>query len=171
VQVEWRAFLLRPDTPPEGRELPYPPDVLEQRMAPLRAQADELGLPMTVHERVSNSRPALEAAEYAREQRLFEPFHRAAFHAYWAEGRDIGRMGVLREIAESVGLDPDGMEQALDEQRYTARVESDHDLAVRIGFTGVPAFILGNRAIIGAQPYQAFEQVMAQLGRSKRRQT
>jgi predicted DsbA family dithiol-disulfide isomerase len=34
--------------------------------------------------------------------------------------------------------------------------------------TGVPAFIIGNRAIVGAQPYDVFEHVMGLLGREKR---
>jgi predicted DsbA family dithiol-disulfide isomerase len=165
--VEWRAFLLRPDTPPEGRPLPYPPEVIEQRLAPLREQAAELGLPMVSHARVPNSRPALEASEYAREVGQFDAFHRAVFRAYWVGDRDIGSLTVLQEVAQEVGLDAGELATALAEGRYADRVEEDVDLAARIGFTGVPAFILGNRAIVGAQPYEVFERVMSLLGRDK----
>ena len=130
--------------------------------------AAEAGLPMTDRDWVSNSRPALEAAEYARDQGLFNPFHRAVFTAYFAEGRDIGKHDVLHEIATSVGLDADGMIAALDEGRFTARVQMDLDLSREIGLTGVPAFIIGNRAIVGAQPYDVFEYVMELLGRKSR---
>ena len=108
------------------------------------------------------------AAEFAREQGLFEPFHRAVFHAYFAEGRDIGKLDELRAIARTVGLDEAGLLQALDEGRYTAQVDGDYGLALRLGLNAVPAFIIGNRAILGAQPYEAFEQVMELLGREKR---
>jgi predicted DsbA family dithiol-disulfide isomerase len=165
--VEWRGFLLRPDTPPEGRPLPYPPEVIEQRLAPLREQAAEIGLPLVSHLRVPNSRPALEASEYAREVGQFDPFHRAVFHAYWAEDKDIGSITVLQQIARDVGLDDGELAMALEEGRYADRVEEDIDLAARIGFTGVPAFILGNRAIVGAQPFEVFERVMSLLGREK----
>lgn len=130
--------------------------------------AAEAGLPMGDRDWVSNSRPALEAAEYARDQGQFAPFHRAVFNAYFAEGRDIGKHDVLREIAAEVGLDADGMTDALNEGRYTDRVEDDLETSRQIGITGVPAFIIGNRAIVGAQPYEVFEHVMGLLGREKR---
>ncbi len=129
--------------------------------------AAEAGLPMTTRDWVSNSRPALEAAEFAREQGLFDPFHRAVFSAYHAEGRDIGKQEVLREIAKAVGLDADEMVAALNEGRYTARVEENLAFSREIGLTGVPAFIIGNRAIVGAQPYNVFEYVMDLLDREK----
>lgn len=130
--------------------------------------AAEAGLTMTDRNWISNSRPALEAAEYAREQGRFEPFHRAVFDAYFAEGRDIGKHDVLREIATSVGLDADGMIDALNDGRYVDRVDEDLEISRQIGLTGVPAFIIGNRAIVGAQPYEVFEYVMGLLGREKR---
>lgn len=130
--------------------------------------AAEVGLPIVDRDWISNSRPALEAAEYAREQGLFGPFHTAVFTAYFAEGRDIGKHEVLREIATSAGLDASGMIDALNQGRYTARVNEDVEISRRIGLTGVPAFILGDRAIVGAQPYDVFEYVMSLLGREKR---
>lgn len=129
--------------------------------------AAEAGLPLVDRDWISNSRPALEAAEYARENGLFDPFHRAVFTAYFAEGRDIGKHEVLREIATSVGLDAEGMIDALVEGRYAARVSEDIDISRQLGLTGVPAFIIGNRAVVGAQPYNVFEYVMGLLGREK----
>ncbi len=169
--VEWRAFLLAPDTPPEGRPHPLPPEVRAQRSAPLREMAAAAGLTMVDRDWVSNSRPALEAAEFAREHGDFDAFHRAVFTAYWAEGKDIGQVEVLKEIAESVGLDAEAMATAIEEGRYREQVMADYELAQRIGFSGVPAFIVGNRAIVGAQPYEVFEQVMTMLGREKREAT
>jgi predicted DsbA family dithiol-disulfide isomerase len=129
--------------------------------------AAEVGLPIVDRDWISNSRPALEAAEYAREQGCFDPFHRAVFTAYFAEGRDIGKHDVLREIATSVGLNAVGMIDALNDGRYAERVNEDLEISRQIGLTGVPAFILGNRAIVGAQPYNVFEYVMGLLGREK----
>lgn len=166
--MEWRAYLLAPDTPPEGRPYPYPPEVRKQRSAPMREMAAEVGLTIVDRDWVSNSRPTLEAAEYAREKGLFDRFHRAVFDAYFAEGRDIGKRDVLGEIAASVGLDAAGLNTALEVGRYTARVNEDLEISRELGLTGVPAFIIGNRAIVGAQPYNVFEYVMELLGREKR---
>ncbi len=130
--------------------------------------AAEAGLSMADRDWISNSRRALEAAEFARDRGLFDPFHRAVLSAYHAEGRDIGKLDVLREIATSAGLDADAMIAALDDGRYAGRVDEDLEMSRQIGLTGVPAFIIGNRAIVGAQPYNVFEYVMELLGREKR---
>jgi predicted DsbA family dithiol-disulfide isomerase len=164
VEIEWRAYLLRPDTPPEGMPHPLPPDVRAQRSAPLREMAADAGLPMVDRDWVSNSRPALEAAEYARSVGLYDPFHRAVFAAYFAEGRDIGRISVLKEIAISVGLDPVALADALQRGDYAPVVDEDVQLSTDIGLRGVPAFIIGNQAIVGAQPFHVFEQVMESIG-------
>ena len=108
-------------------------------------------LPIVDRDWISNSRLALEAAEYAREQGAFEPFHRAVFVAYFAEGRDIGTLEELRALARQVGLDEQGLAEALAERRYAERVDYDVARAARLGLTAVPAFIIGNRAILGAR--------------------
>jgi predicted DsbA family dithiol-disulfide isomerase len=167
VVVEWRAFLLDPTTPPEGKPYPYPPEVRAQRSGPMRAMAAEVGLTITDRDFVANSQLALQAAEFAREQGLFEPFHRAVFDAYFAEGRDIGKLDELRVIARTVGLDEAGLVAALEDKRYAPRVLEDVQLAARIGISAVPAFIIGNRAIMGAQPYEVFEELMGIYGREK----
>jgi predicted DsbA family dithiol-disulfide isomerase len=170
VVVDWRAFLLDPTTPPEGRPHPYPKEVREQRSGPIHDMAASVGLPMTGRDWISNSRPALEAAEFVKEHapEHFDAYHHAVFSAYFAEGRDIGDVEVLKEIANGIGIDADAMAQAVADGSYRQRVDEDYQLAQRIGFSGVPAFILGNRAIVGAQPYEVFEEVMEILGREKR---
>jgi predicted DsbA family dithiol-disulfide isomerase len=130
--------------------------------------ARDAGLPIVDRDWISNSRIALEASEYAREAGMFDAFHRHVFHAYFAEGRDIGRLNEIKAIGAEAGLDPDELEQAITSGRYAERVNEDLTLAARIGLTGVPAFILGNRAIIGAQPYEAFEHVMTLVGARKK---
>ncbi|HUG14192.1 MAG TPA: DsbA family protein [Thermomicrobiales bacterium] len=168
IDVEWRAFLLRPDTPPEGMPHPLPPNVRAQRSAPMREMAANAGLTIVDRDWISSSRLALEASEYARLRGAFEPFHRAVFHAYFAEGRDIGSIDVLAELGASVGLDPEAMIETVQRGDFAHLIDEDVLLSSDLGLTGVPAFILGNRAIVGAQPYDVFEQVMGMLGARKR---
>jgi predicted DsbA family dithiol-disulfide isomerase len=166
--VEWRAYLLRPDTPDEGMPHPIPYTIRQQRGAAMRAMMAEAGLTYVENDWVSNSRKALEAAEYARDQGVFDAFHRAVFHAYFSEGWDIGKLEVLEDVAREVGLDPTAVADAVTSGRYTDRVDEDLALAQHIGLRGVPAFIIGNRAIVGAQPYEVFEQVMGLLGAARK---
>lgn len=160
--------MLDPSTPEGGRPHPYPPEIRAQRSGPLRQMAADAGVTIVDRDWISNSRKAHEAAMFARDAGSFAPFHRAMLDAYFAHGRDIGDINVLLELAGECGLDTVELRAALEDGHYARHVDQDAALAWRIGFTGVPAFILGNRAIIGAQPYQVFEEVMALLGREKR---
>ncbi|MFQ5342774.1 MAG: DsbA family protein [Anaerolineae bacterium] len=164
VEVEWRAFELHPETPPEGMRLPWADDPRYEAMAErLREMAAKAGLPMNPPAWISNSRRALEAAEYAREQGKHQAFHDAVFRAYFAEGQDIGDWGVLQEIAEAVDLDGTAMREAVERGAYRAGVDAQIGEARRLRITGVPTYILGNLAVVGAQPYEVFQRAMARL--------
>ena len=63
--------------------------------------SEEIGLKMKRPSFIACSRPALEAAEYAKEKGKFDQFHLAVFKAYWEEGKNIGERSILREIAKS----------------------------------------------------------------------
>lgn len=170
VEVEWRAFELHPGTPPEGTRLPWADDARYEAMAErLRQMAGEVGLPMNPPTLISNSRRALEAAEYAREQGKHEAFHDAVFRAYFAQGQDIGDWGVLQELAEAVDLDDAAMREAVERGAYRAAVDAQTSEARRLGITGVPTYILDNLAVVGAQPYEVFQRAMDRLGLEARR--
>lgn len=167
AEVEWRPFLLRPDTPPEGMELPAH---IRARMAGtanaerLKQMARAAGLEMVTPTRIPNARRAHEATEYAGQQGKGEAFHRVVFRQFYGEGRDISRWEVLREAAAEVGLNPDVMQRETDSGQYRAVVEAHFDEAYARGISGVPTYILDDKhAIVGAQPYEAFQQALARL--------
>jgi predicted DsbA family dithiol-disulfide isomerase len=168
VEVEWKAFELRPGTPPEGMSRPVKPGETGELSQSVRNLAGEIDLKMIRPSFTPNSRPALEAAEYAKEKGKFEAFHLAVFKAFWEDARNIGLHNVLREIAESCGLDGAELLQALDEGRYTASVVKQDAEAHEMGINGIPAYIVGNYFIEGAQPYSFFQKAVNLLKRRKK---
>ena len=165
VEVDWRPFFLHPDTPPEGLRMS---GEARERWRPthdrLREMAADANMPMVFPDLMSNTRRALEATEHARERGKLEEFHRLVEHAYYGEGRDVNDWSVLRAAAEQVGLDPDEMQRLTDEGRYREAVDAGIAEAVALGVTGVPTYILEDRyAIVGAQPYEVFRQVLDRL--------
>ncbi len=71
---------------------------------------------------------------------------------------------VLRAAAEEVGLDADEMQQETESGKYGPMVERHIREAHGKGITGVPAYVIDERYLImGAQPYELFQQVMAKL--------
>ena len=123
VVVEGRAYLLRPDTPPEGIPRQPSPDGSDNLLAePLRSQAESAGLVMRRAPKTSYTLYALEATEHAQRLGLFDPFHRAAYKAYWEHGKDLGDMEVIRDLALQCGMDWDELSGKLDSGYYRETV-------------------------------------------------
>jgi predicted DsbA family dithiol-disulfide isomerase len=170
VDVDWRPYYLRPDTPPEGMDLPdY---ILRARTngseERLQSMANMHGLEFKSTERIYNTRLAHEATEYAREHGRGLEFHRVIFRQVYAEGLDPGKWETLRSAAEEVGLDAGDMQSVVDGGRYTAEVAAQVRYAQEIGVTGVPTYVINDRyAVVGAQPYEVFKRALAQILKEK----
>lgn len=166
VDVEWRPYYLRPDTPPEGMELPdY---ILKARASGaderLQSMASLHGMKFASPDRIYNTRIAHEATEYAREHGKVNEFHKVVFRKVFGEGLDISNWEILRAAAEEVGLDANDMQAVVDGGKYTAEVAGQVMHAQQIGVTGVPTYVINDRyAVVGAQPYEAFKRALAQI--------
>ena len=166
VDVEWRPYYLRPDTPPEGMDLPA--YIIKARASGaderLQNMAKLNGMEFNSPDRIYNTRIAHEATEYAREHNKELDFHRVVFRKVYADGQDISKWDVLRSAAEEVGLDADEMQSVVDGGKYTAEVAAQVRHAQEIGVTGVPTYVINDRyAIVGAQPIEAFKRALAQI--------
>lgn len=169
AQVDWRPYYLRPDTPPEGMDLPeYVKSHMAETKSRLKKMADAVGLPMVFAKRILNTRLAHETTEYARGKGKHLAFHKAVFDKFYGKGEDISRWDVLRDIALQVGLDADEMQQEVEAGKHTADVNAMVREAQNIGVTGVPTYVLDDRyAVVGAQPYEAFVQALEQIKQEK----
>ncbi len=167
IELEVGAFELRPGIPPEGmsreeasRGRVYPPGYLEH----LRATAAEAGIEMKRPALVPNTRKAHEATEFAKEHGRLWEIHRALFHAYFEEERNIGDINVLCEIAAGIGLNAGELRLALADGRYAAEVEEQLAWARAAGVTGVPTVIFAEKfAVVGAQDYAVFRDVAGRV--------
>jgi predicted DsbA family dithiol-disulfide isomerase len=164
VKVEWVHFPLHPDTPAEGRALA---DLFAGRNvdrkamhAQMKARMDAEGLPYGERTMTYNSRLAQELGKWADTQPGGEAIHDALFRAYFVEARDISQPAVLLDIAQHVGLSADGAREVLEKRTFSDVVEADWKLSRRYGVTGVPTFVVGRYGVVGAQPYEALEQLV-----------
>ena len=162
VEIEWKSFEIRLGTPFEGIPRPQKPEEGNELSPSVKSLSDEVGLQMKRPGFVASSRPALEAAEYAKEQSKFDQFHLAVFKAYWEEGKNIGLTSILRDIAEKCGLDGDELEHSLNEGRYAEEIDRQNEEARSLGINGIPAYIVGHYLVEGAQPYQIFQRAIRQ---------
>lgn len=170
MDVVWRPFYLRPDTPPEGMELP---DYIKKGRANgseerLRSMAIAYGMEFKSTERIYNTRLAHEATEYARGHEKGLEFHKIVFRKVYADGQDIGQWDVLRSAAEESGLNADEMQSEIENDKFRMDVANQVRWAYDIGVTGVPTYVINDRyAIVGAQPYESFKNVLEQIANQK----
>jgi predicted DsbA family dithiol-disulfide isomerase len=87
-------------------------------------------------------------------------FDRAIFDALWQDGRDIGDPDVLADIAESVGLNPAEVREALDDESLRSRVHDRFRQATEQGITGVPSFVHDGHLARGAVPPEQLERLV-----------
>jgi predicted DsbA family dithiol-disulfide isomerase len=136
----------------------------------LEAVAAEVGLVMRQRDVIINSRRALGAAEFAREHGKFDEMHRALFKAHWEGTGRLEDVDDLVRIGEGIGLDAAELRRAIDEGRYEGLLDDSRRQAESVGINAIPAHIFGRRyLVLGAQPYEAFTQVLDRLRSEKGR--
>ena len=161
-------FPLHPETPPDGRSLAtlfagrgVDLEAMYQRMKRLM---DAEGLPYGRRTHTFNSRLAQELAKWADTESGGQPLHDRLYRAYFVDGRNIGDVDVLVELAASAGLRADEARRVLVERRFKGAVDADWALSARSGVTGVPTFVAGGHQVVGAQPEAVLRQLMSAAG-------
>lgn len=133
----------------------------------LEAAAAELDLPLRLPSAPVNSQEALQVGEFARDvgEGHFRRFHRAAFRAVFAEGRDISDRTTLISVAERAGLDRTALERVLEDARYEGELAAAREEAERYGITGTPGLLFGRFLLIGAAPLEELRRAAERAAR------
>lgn len=103
------------------------------------ALAATLGVQLTTPPLVPWTRKAHELRLHAEEKGMGARTHRALFEAFLHEGRDIGRVDVLVDIAGVLGLEATEAKAVLDVDRFAASVVRSRREAAGLGITEPPA--------------------------------
>jgi predicted DsbA family dithiol-disulfide isomerase len=159
IEDEWVSFQLRPQTPPEGMPFAqlFPGVDMKERYAGLNKAGEPYGIKFGERTFLSNSRPSLEAGEYARDKGRYHEFHDRVFRAYFSELLDIGDINVLLDLAAQTGLDAQELKRALGEGAYASRLDDAMREAAQYEITAVPTFIVNEKhKIVGAQSLSTF---------------
>ena len=130
----------------------------------LESIAESVGLEMQSRDVIINSRRALGAAEFAREHGKFDEMHHALFKAHWERTGRLENIDDLVRIGTDVGLDPDELRSAIEQNRYDVLIDENRRVAGSVGIDAIPAHIFGRRyLVLGAQPYEVLTQVVDRL--------
>ena len=171
--MTWRPFELNPDTPLAGVDRAT---YLASRggdaalAAEAQTQLERMGLASGIQfrfdlmTRIPNSRRSHLLIAFAARSGLQAEVKDRIMRAYFEEGRDIGEVEELAQIAADVGLRADEVRRALIVRAGQDGVVAAERHAQVMGITSVPTFIFeGQYTLSGAQEVGVFAQVLDQV--------
>jgi predicted DsbA family dithiol-disulfide isomerase len=170
VRVLWHPFQLYPDLPVDGVDRAafykarFGPDADSKKIGErIGAEATEAGITLDFAriERVPNTllghRLVALFEGDGRQHALMDDL----FCAYFCDGKDLGDVGVLADIAASHGEDRGAIEQRLMSDEAARSVQTQVQGAYNAGLSGVPYFVLGGKfGIPGAQSADTMVQLI-----------
>ncbi|MBN2549838.1 MAG: DsbA family protein [Anaerolineales bacterium] len=101
-----------------------------------------------------NSQPAAEAANCAYEQKAFWEFHDLLF-----SDSELSEE-IYLQYAQELKLDLEQFQSCLTSGKYAAEVNADLEYASNLGVRSTPTFFVNGIAVVGAQPYEVFKEVI-----------
>ena len=105
---------------------------------------------------------AAEAAECAADQGKFWEYHDLLFSRQSGENQGAFTKDKLLAMASELKLDMTQFQPCLQNDKDLARVQSDLQEGQQSGVNGTPTFFINGRALVGAQPIDAFRTAIDQ---------
>jgi predicted DsbA family dithiol-disulfide isomerase len=173
VEVEYHSFELSPDTPVDfdGSEQDYlvtrgfPSDKIDGMLERVSGIAESVGLHYDYDAlQHTNTVLAHQLIHYAKAHGRQLEMKERLLAAYFEQGRHVGRVDDLADLAAELGFDRADVVRALSANEYLDAVRADQELAVEYGIQGVPFFVIdGKYGVSGAQDASTFANVLAQV--------
>jgi len=129
--------------------------------ATLEREAKEAGLRLQWPARLPNTRQALATAEWVRRNQpsAFSQLHRELFEAHFVLGEDLEDIAVIDRHARNSGIDLIALHAALEDGSAANFVTESEMIGRNYGVDGTPAWLLGQRRIMGLRPPAEFERL------------
>jgi predicted DsbA family dithiol-disulfide isomerase len=178
VDVEYHSFELAPDTPVDFDGTPkdylaqrkgISPDQVDQMLERVTGIAASVGLDYDYdHVHQTNTVKAHELIHYAKSQGRQLDMTERLLKAYFIDGRHVGRIEDLADLAAEIGLDRAEVVRVLTANTYLADVKADVAQAAEYGINGVPFFVFDEKyGVSGAQDSATFANVLEQVASEK----
>jgi predicted DsbA family dithiol-disulfide isomerase len=171
--IVWRPFELNPDLPKSGLDRrAYRTGKFGswERSQAMDGEVAETGKTLGLnfrYDRILMTPNTLEGHRllwWARKTESQDTLAEALFQAYFSEGRDLGKLEVLTDVAAEVGLSREQARHFLQSEQGRVEVLAEEREARRRGLNSVPFFFLnGMPAVAGSQPPGAFIEAFHQV--------
>src|SRR6185503_16864695 len=170
LKVSWYAFELNPQMPKEGIERKlYRMRKFGswERSLAMDAQLREVGKEDGIDfnydliQRTPNTFNAHRLIWLAGGEGHQDAMVETLSRGYFSEGRDIGDIDVLADLAGQAGMDRSAARAYLESGDGRAEVKAEEEIAQRAGLSGVPTFALDGRVLFsGAQRAELIAQAL-----------
>jgi predicted DsbA family dithiol-disulfide isomerase len=160
VEVRYHSFELAPGMTPGVVQ--HIDDAVMEMNRGLPERGREVGLDYRFDKvQFTGTRKAHELIHFAATHGLAHEMLHRLFRAFFTEGRNVGDLDTLAELAAEVGLDASEARSVITAGIYDKDVSADIAQAQQLGVHGVPFFVLnGKYALSGAQPVEALERAL-----------
>jgi len=168
ANIQWHAFQLNPDMPLQGMDRQIylttkfgGVNRAKQVYDNIKAAGATVGLDFKFDD-ITHTPSTMSAHRLIRYTQRIQPnaaddLLEKLFTSYFFDGKNIGDMDILLEIAQKIGLDKDSTRTFLQTTDDFKEVQAEDLQARNMGIGGVPCFIIdGQYALSGAQEPEAF---------------
>jgi len=171
--MEWHPFQLNPDMPAAGMDRR---EYLEAKFggkentvavyAKIEEAAKSAGLEINLAAitKTPNTLNAHRLIHWAGIEQCQTFVVASLFKAYFCDGRDIGDVEILADIAGACGMDAAMTLHLLQGDAERDDISKRDTHSREMGVTGVPTFIIANKHVVpGAQPPELWTQVIGEI--------
>ena len=103
---------------------------------------------------------AAEAAECAADQNKFWEYYDLLYSSQSGENQGAFNKDNLKKFAENLGLNMTTFNKCLDSGKYTQLIQEESSAASSIGVSSTPTFLINGQTVVGAQPFEIFQQII-----------
>jgi predicted DsbA family dithiol-disulfide isomerase len=160
-KIERRGIGLQTHLPAEGIPLSPEKEVeIKREIEDIRSLKDGEEIELSLPPVDPNTKNALAATLLAGQNGCGWEFHREVYRAYWRDGKNIGLIPVLQEVAERIGWNGDNVIR-LRENDTIYTLMDDHLKDFRkLGIRGVPTIDFDGRAVKGVRTYEEYKKLL-----------
>jgi len=163
LKLKYTHFPLHPDTPEEGRNrgTASPGSEGAARNMRMKALMEQEGLPYNSERTMTyNSRLAQELSKWAESKGKGDEVHDPFYRAFFVDVKNLAKQEVLVEIARTIGLPTDEAVEVIVSRSFKETVDADWRRCAEFGVNAVPTFVVNNRMLVGAHPYEELEKLV-----------
>lgn len=156
IEIEWKGFEIHPEYPSDGKLRKRSLKMAKVNES-LKSVMDEQESKFKLPGFVTNTKMALEAAEFAKTEGKFLEFHNTCYDSYMINRKNIGDINIILEIGENVGVNKHRLQEALTNKEMTDSLESYKEDAKKADVLGVPTILFNDFRIHGVQSIETYK--------------